>query len=68
MSDDPRVSTQELKEDMDRGEQIVVVDVRRGSWDKSDEKIAGAVRIDPERLEDDWEQIPAGSNVVAYCT
>lgn len=68
MSDAPLVSTQELKARMDSCEEVVVVDVRRGSWDRSDDKIAGALRVDPKQLEADSRQIPAGSTVVAYCT
>ena len=68
LSDAPLVSTEELKARLDGGEEVVIVDVRRGSWERSDEQIAGALRVDPKRVEEDSRQIPAGSTVVAYCT
>lgn len=68
LSDAPLVSTQELRARMDSGEGVVLVDVRRGSWDRSDDKIAGALRVDPKHSEAESRQIPAGSTVVTYCT
>ena len=68
MDDAPRITVEDLKRRMDEGEEIVPVDVRRSAWDRSDEKIAGAIRLDPSRFEDEFEQVPKGATVATYCT
>ena len=64
----PRISPDELHDRMQRGDDVVAVDVRRGSYDRSDVKAKDALRIDPNALPADFERIPAGSDVVTYCT
>ena len=66
--DAPRMTPDDLYDRMERGDDIIAVDVRRGSYNRSDVKAKDAVRIDPNTLVDDFEQIPAGSEVVTYCT
>lgn len=68
MADAPRVTVDELNRRLKAGEDVVVVDVRRGSYDESDRKIQGAVRIDPERYQEEYRRLPAGARVVTYCT
>jgi rhodanese-related sulfurtransferase len=68
MADAPRITPEELNRRLERGDDVVVVDVRRGSWNESAEKIPGAVRVDPEDYEAESAKIPHGSTVVTYCT
>lgn len=63
----PRISTEELKSRL--GETgLVILDVRKGTdWDSSDEKIVGAVRIDPAAV-DTWAgDYGKGTPIVLYC-
>ncbi len=64
----PRISPDELHERMQRGDDVVAVDVRLGSSDRSDVKAKDAVRIPIRGLEDELDRIPAGHDVVTYCT
>ena len=68
MQESARISPAELDERISSGREIVLVDVRRRSYDRSDAKIKGAVRIHPNSLLDRPDQIPPGSEVVTYCT
>ncbi len=68
MQDTPRMTPQDLQQRLSAGAAIVPLDVRRGSYNRSDVKIAGAVRIDPDSLEAEFDHIPAGSEVATYCT
>ncbi len=63
----PRITPQELKREMEAGE-VTVVDVRRGSWNEGGAKIAGAIRIDPERYQVEAERVPRNGMAVTYCT
>jgi rhodanese-related sulfurtransferase len=67
MADVPRISPEELDR-LRQSDGAVVVDVRRGSYDESGEKIQGAIRVDPESYEREYSRIPKGSTVVTYCT
>jgi membrane protein DedA with SNARE-associated domain/rhodanese-related sulfurtransferase len=68
-----RITPEELKERLDAGEQVFVVDLQGGRRHARDRQgIPGAVRIDPRRLEqyrahDKRAQIPRDREVVLYC-
>lgn len=64
----PRITPDELKQRLDRGEQITIVDSRAGSWDRSSEMIPGAIRIPANSEEQHVGSIPRGRMVVTYCT
>jgi rhodanese-related sulfurtransferase len=68
MDETPRITVDQLNQRMEAGEDVVVVDVRRGSYEQSDVKIKGAVRIDPEAYEREYTKLPDGAKVVTYCT
>ncbi len=61
----PRITADELKRRLDEGEDLVVADVRRGSWHRSDVKMKGAIRTSFDEL---VEGLPPGAKVVTYCT
>ena len=64
-----RISPAALKERLDRGEDIVVVDLRSGlSYQTAGVKIPGAIRIPPEEFTARYKEIPSGRPVVMYCT
>ena len=63
-----RITPEELKQKLDAGEQVLVVDLQGSQR----HPILGAVRIDPHRLEqyrprDEKAQIPRDREVVLYC-
>ena len=68
MADAARITVDELHGKLEQGEQITIVDVRRGSWDRSEEKIEGAIRLDPDRYADELDALAPGASVATYCT
>ncbi len=65
--DVPRISKDELKAELGSAG-LVLLDVRtENDWEKSDEKIAGATRMDPETI-DAWAgTLPKDREIVLYC-
>jgi membrane protein DedA with SNARE-associated domain len=64
-----RISAPELKERLDRGEDIVIVDLRSDLGFRSDGiKVLGALHISPGEFEKHFAEIPRGKPVVMYCT
>jgi len=68
-----RITPEELKQKLDTGDQVFIVDLRGGGSHMPDRQgIPGAVRIDPHRLEHYEEplesaQIPRDREFVLYC-
>ncbi len=64
-----RISVPEVKEMLDRGEQIVLVDLRSDlSFQTDGLKARGAIHIPPHEFEFRYREIPSGRTVVMYCT
>ena len=64
-----RVTVDEVKERMDRGEMFTFVDTRNPkAWGESDEKLPGAIRVPAEEVEQHLAQIPRDRSVITYCT
>ncbi len=65
----PRITVQELKAKMDKGEDLVILDVRTGNdYEGSKIKIKGAVRMSIVNIEDRYKQLPKDKEIVTYCT
>ena len=64
----PRVTVEEAQARLETGDEIVFLDVRRGSYERSDVKIAGAIRIEPDEVEQHVDELPHGPLIVPYCT
>lgn len=65
----PRITKEELKAKIGNGEGVVVLDVRaKGSYEGSNIKIKGAIRIAPEEIEARYKELPQDREIVAYCT
>jgi len=64
----PRMSVQELRAMLGQPD-LVVLDVRiKDEWEKSDSKIKGAVRENPEVAIRSWaENYPRNKTLVFYC-
>lgn len=64
-----RISAKQLKDRLDRGERIVIVDLRSDlSYKVDGMKIPGAIRIPPSEFLVRYKEIPVGPPVVMYCT
>ena len=64
-----RITTDEVKERMDRGEQFAFVDTRNPkAWAESDKKLPNAIRVPAEELEEHLDKIPRDRAVLTYCT
>jgi membrane protein DedA with SNARE-associated domain/rhodanese-related sulfurtransferase len=64
-----RITVEELKEKMDEGEQVMIVDLRHHlDFDADPETIPGAFRIDAKELEEKNDHLPRDREVILYCT
>lgn len=64
-----RITPEELKERLDRGEEIVVVDLRHAlDRDAEPHHIPGALHLLPEEIDSRHAEIPRDRDVVLYCT
>jgi rhodanese-related sulfurtransferase len=60
-----RITKEQLKESLDRGEKPTILDVRlKYAYEHSTVKLPGAIRVPPYALES--VTIPAGNDIVAY--
>ena len=64
-----RVTPDEVKQRLDRGEKFTFVDSRNPkAWGESDVKLPGAVRLTPENVEKHAEELPRDRTIITYCT
>jgi membrane protein DedA with SNARE-associated domain len=64
-----RITPQELKQKLDEGENVVIVDLRHSlDFEADPETIPGAFRIDAQELAEKNERLPRDREVVLYCT
>lgn len=64
-----RVTVDELKQRMDRGEQFAFVDTRNPTaWGEADMKLPGAIRVPADEVEKHLNEIPRDRTVITYCT
>jgi len=69
MADAPRITVDELKRRMETGEDFTLIDVRNPqAWAESDTMLPVAIRVPPDKLEENLSRIPKNRPVVAYCT
>ena len=64
-----RVTVDEVKERMNRGEQFAFLDTRNPkAWGESDVKLPGAIRVPADEVEEHLDEIPRDRAVITYCT
>ena len=64
-----RITVDDVKERMDRGEQVLFIDTRNlDDWSASDVKLPGALRIHLSELEKHLDELPRDRLIVTYCT
>ena len=64
-----RVTVDEVKERMDRGEVFTFIDTRNPkAWAEAQTKLPNAIRIPADEVEQHLDQIPRDRTVITYCT
>ena len=64
-----RITVDEVKQRMDRGEQFAFVDSRNPqAWAESDRKLPNAIRVPANELDQHLDEIPKDRAVITYCT
>lgn len=64
-----RITVDELKQKIDAGEDLVIVDLRHSvDFEADPETIPGAFRIDAKELEEKDDRLPRDRDVILYCT
>jgi membrane protein DedA with SNARE-associated domain len=64
-----RITPEELKQKLDAGEDVVVMDLRHSvEFGADDAKVPGAIHLDPEEIEQGHLEIPRDRDIVLYCT
>lgn len=64
-----RITVEQLKASIEKNEPVTIIDVRsEGSYESSDTKIKGSVRMQTDEIESRMKEIPPDRLVVTYCT
>lgn len=64
-----RVTVDEIKERMDRGEQFTFIDTRNPeAWEEATMKLPGAIRVPEKEVENHLSDIPHDRTAITYCT
>lgn len=64
-----RITVDEVKERLDRGEEFAFVDTRNPkAWAQSEQKLPHAIRVPAEELATHVNEIPKDRAVITYCT
>jgi 3-mercaptopyruvate sulfurtransferase SseA len=64
-----RITVEELKAKLAKNEPVFIIDSRsQGSYDSSETKIKGSVRIPMDDVESRLSEIPRDKEIVVYCT
>ena len=69
MVETKRITIDEVKKRMNKGESILFIDTRNPhDWGESDVKLPGALRIHFSELERCLNELPRDRQIVTYCT
>ena len=64
-----RISVEELKQKLDDGEELAIVDLRHSlDFEADPETIPGAFRMDSSELQEETDRLPHDREVILYCT
>ena len=64
-----RISVEDVRARLDRGEDIFFVDTRNPkAWGEAETKLPGAIRVPADQVEQHLADIPRDRTIVAYCT
>jgi rhodanese-related sulfurtransferase len=62
------MTVDEAKAAYDKGDVVVLDAVDAGEYRRVADEIPGAVRIDPDEIEEAYEQLPRDQTILTYCT
>jgi rhodanese-related sulfurtransferase len=69
MTDDLRITVDELQKRMQAGEDFIFIDTRNPQvWAQSAEKLPGAIRVPADASADSLSKISKNEPIVTYCT
>jgi rhodanese-related sulfurtransferase len=69
MMEATRVTVDEVKERINRGELFTFVDTRNPTaWAEADQKLPGAIRVPEKEVTEHLDDIPRDRTVITYCT
>ena len=64
-----RVTVDEVRERLDRGEMFTFIDTRNPqAWGEADTKLPGAIRISADEAEQHFDELPHDRTIITYCT
>ena len=64
-----RVTVDEVKERMDRGEEFTFVDTRNPkAWAEATTKLPGAIRVPADEVLERLDEVPHDRTIITYCT
>ncbi len=64
-----RISIEDLKACLDRGEDTFFVDTRNPkAWAEAETKLPGAIRVPADQVQEHLADIPRDRTIVTYCT
>lgn len=64
-----RITVDELRERMNRGEPFTILDNRNpNAWSEAETKLPGALRVPADEVEKHISDIPRDRAIVTYCT
>ena len=64
-----RISVDDLRDRLNRGENIFFVDTRNPkAWGEAETRLPGAIRVPADQVEPHLADIPRDRTIVAYCT
>ena len=64
-----RVTVDEVKERMDRGEEFTFVDTRNPkAWAEATTKLPGAIRVPADEVQERLDEVPHDRTIITYCT
>jgi len=64
-----RITVDEVKQRLDRGEEFAFVDTRNlQAWAESDSKLPNALRVPANELDQHLDEIPKDRTLITYCT
>lgn len=64
-----RITTDEVRQRLDRGEEFTFIDTRNPTaWGESDKKLPHALRVPADEVAAHLNEIPKDRAVITYCT
>ena len=63
-----RIDAEEARTRIESGGAVALDVVQPGAWEQLDGAVEGAVRIPPAEVEQRFNELPLGLDIITYCT